>query len=38
MVNETVQLCFAMEVQGLVRPTLGKGKDTGGRKRIADRL
>ena len=35
-VNLMVQPCFATEVRGLARPTLGKREDTRGKKCIAD--
>ena len=37
-VSLMVQPCFAMEVLGLARPTLGKREDTRGEKYIANRL
>ena len=37
-VDLMVQPCFATEVQGLVRPTLGKREDTRGKKGIANTL
>ena len=33
-----VQPCFATEVRGLVRPTLGKREDSLGKKGIANKL
>ena len=33
-----VQPCFATEVQGSARPTLGKREDTRGKKGIANEL
>ena len=37
-VNLMVQPCFATEIQGLVRPTLGKREGTREKKGIANRL
>ena len=37
-VNLMVQLCFATEVRGLARPTLGKREDTPEEKGIANKL
>ena len=36
--NLMAQPCFAMEVRESARPTLGKRKDTGGEKEIANKL
>ena len=37
-VNLVVRPCFAMEVPGLARLTLGKREDTRGKRCIADKL
>ena len=37
-INLMAQLCFATEVRGLARPTLGKRKGTRRKKGIANRL
>jgi len=37
-VNLVMQPCFATEVRGLARPSLGKREDSRGRKGIANKL
>ena len=37
-VKLTAQPCFAAEVQGLAKPTLGKREDTQEKKGIANKL